>query len=69
MRSFIERVDKRRAILRAAGLPPVQIWLPDTRKSDLRVQLAGASRGCCGTMRRKQMLACLDAASDHEGWR
>lgn len=27
-----ERVQKRRAALRAAGLRPVQIWLPDTRR-------------------------------------
>jgi hypothetical protein len=26
-----ERVQKRRASLRAAGLRPVQIWVPDTR--------------------------------------
>ena len=27
-----ERVQKRRATLRAAGLRPVQIWVPDTRR-------------------------------------
>ena len=27
-----ERVQKRRAALREAGLRPVQMWLPDTRK-------------------------------------
>ena len=26
-----ERVQKRRAALRAAGLRPLQIWVPDTR--------------------------------------
>lgn len=28
-----ERVQKRRNALRAAGLRPVQIWVPDTRRS------------------------------------
>ena len=28
-----ERVKKRRDTLRAAGLRPVQIWVPDTRRS------------------------------------
>ena len=28
-----ERVQKRRDALRAAGLRPVQIWVPDTRRS------------------------------------
>jgi hypothetical protein len=27
-----ERVQKRRETLRAAGLRPVQIWVPDTRR-------------------------------------
>ena len=27
-----ERVQKRRIALRAAGLRPVQIWIPDTRR-------------------------------------
>ena len=31
-RSVNERVQKRRAALREAGLRPVQIWMPDTRK-------------------------------------
>ena len=30
--SVSERVQKRRAALRAAGLRPVQIWVPDTRR-------------------------------------
>lgn len=29
--SRAERVERRRAKLRAAGLRPVQIWVPDTR--------------------------------------
>jgi Protein of unknown function (DUF3018) len=27
-----DRVQKRRQVLRAAGLRPLQIWVPDTRK-------------------------------------
>ena len=30
--SISERVDKRRRALRKAGLRPVQIWVPDTRR-------------------------------------
>lgn len=29
-----QRVGKRRDALRAAGLRPVQIWVPDTRRPD-----------------------------------
>lgn len=30
--SSAERVRKRRAAMRAAGLRPIQIWVPDTRR-------------------------------------
>ena len=32
------RVQKRRAMLRKAGLRPVQIWVPDTRRPDFAVE-------------------------------
>lgn len=35
MASTNERVRKRRNALRAAGLRPVQIWVPDTRRPGL----------------------------------
>ena len=31
--SVVDRVRKRRDALRAAGLRPVQIWVPDTRSA------------------------------------
>jgi hypothetical protein len=31
--SNIQRVQKRRAAMRDAGLRPVQIWVPDTRRT------------------------------------
>ena len=33
-----ERVQKHRAGLRAAGLRPVQIWVPDTRRPDFAAE-------------------------------
>ena len=32
------RVQKRRDALRSAGLRPVQIWVPDTRRPDFAVE-------------------------------
>jgi len=46
-----ERVRKRREALRAAGMRPVQIWVPDTRRP-------GFAEEC-----RRQ--AALVAAADH----
>lgn len=64
-----ERVQKHRAALREAGLRPVQIWVPDTRR-------AGFAQEC----RRQSLLLAqgdaqehdttdwLAAAADTEGW-
>ena len=47
-----ERVQKRRATLRAAGLRPLQIWVPDTRRP-------GFVEEC---RRQARMVAAADAA-------
>ena len=39
-----ERVRKRRAALRAAGLRPVQIWVPDARKPGFAEECRRQSR-------------------------
>ncbi len=54
-----QRVRKRRDALRAAGLRPVQIWVPDTRSPDF----AGECR------RQARLVAVADAADrDLEGF-
>lgn len=54
-----ERVRKRRDTLRAAGLRPIQIWVPDTRK-------AGFTQECA---RQSLAVASADMAdSDLEGF-
>jgi hypothetical protein len=42
--SVNNRVQKRRDALRAQGLRPVQIWLPDTRDPKVRAAFAEAAR-------------------------
>jgi len=42
--SVSERVGKRRAALRAAGLRPVQIWVPDTTAPGFAEECARQSR-------------------------
>ncbi len=39
-----ERVERRRAKLRAAGLRPIQIWVPDTRAPGFADQCRRQSR-------------------------
>ena len=50
-----QRVQKRRDALRAAGLRPIQIWVPDIRKP-------GFTEEC---RRQSQVVAAADAA-DHD---
>lgn len=48
-----QRVQKRRDALRAAGLRPVQIWVPDTRRPDF-------SQEC---RRQARVVAAADATN------
>lgn len=50
--SVNQRVQKRRDALRAKGLRPVQIWLPDTRGQDFAAE----------SLRQSQLAAAADAA-------
>ena len=50
--SVSQRVKKRRDALRAAGLRPVQIWIPDTRRP-------GFAEEC---RRQSRVVAAADAA-------
>lgn len=53
------RVQKHRAALRRAGLRPVQIWVPDTRRAGFAEE--------CG--RQSRLAAQADAAdSDMQQW-
>jgi Protein of unknown function (DUF3018) len=63
------RVQKHRAALRAAGLRPVQIWVPDSRKAGFAAEcrrqclLLGKSRAEAGTLKWLRDIA------DTEGWK
>ncbi len=44
MNTVIERVQRRRDKLRDAGLRPIQIWVPDTRRAGFAAECARQSR-------------------------
>nr|WP_277924452.1 antitoxin MazE family protein [Sphingomonas sp. CROZ-RG-20F-R02-07] len=50
-----ERVRKRRDVLRAAGLRPIQIWVPDTRRP-----------GFADECRRQALVVAAADAADHD---
>ena len=64
------RVEKRRSALRMAGLRPVQIWVPDTRRPDFAAECKRQSKLVSQADRvDKDMLDFMDEAlSDVDGW-
>ena len=63
-----QRVQKHRRALRAAGLRPVQIWVPDTR----RPSFAAECRRQCLLLRRdaadRKTLKWLAHVADTDDW-
>ena len=64
------RVRKRRDALRHAGLRPVQIWVPDTRRPDFAAECQRQSRlVATADAADPDLLAFLDAAmAETDGW-
>ena len=64
------RVQKHRDALRRAGLRPVQIWVPDTRRPDFAAECARQTRLARQADAADHQLGdVLDAAlRDVEGW-
>jgi hypothetical protein len=64
-----QRVKKHRDALRAAGLRPVQIWVPDTRRSDFAEECRRQSMLVAQADVNTEFAEILEAAlSDIEGW-
>ena len=62
------RVQKRRAALRLAGLRPVQIWVPDTRRPDFAKECKRQSRlASQSDTTDVEMLDFMDAALSDMG--
>ena len=55
-----ERVRKHRETLRAAGLKPVQIWIPDTRLESFRKK--------CEQECLSETLTWMAEVADTDGW-
>ncbi|MEO6561752.1 MAG: antitoxin MazE family protein [Nitrosospira sp.] len=69
MRTSISgRVQKHRAGLRACGLRPIQIWVPDTRRPGFAEECRRQSRLLCNDPLEEDTLAWLSAAADTDEW-
>jgi DNA-binding LacI/PurR family transcriptional regulator len=63
-----ERVQKYRAALRAAGLRPVQIWVPDTRRRGFAAECRRQSCSLRGDAAEGETIDWLDQVADRDGW-
>ncbi len=62
------RVQKHRAALRASGLRPVQIWVPDTRRAGFTEECRRQSLSLLDDAHERKTLEQLAAVADTEGW-
>jgi len=63
------RVGRHREGLRAAGLRPVQIWVPDARRPGFTEECRRQSHVLAGDPHERETLDWIEAISDTDGWR
>ncbi len=66
--SVSTRVEKRRDHLRAVGLRPIQIWVPDTRRKGFAEECRRQSRLLANDPQEREILTWIEEVSDTEGW-
>jgi len=59
-----KRVQKHRKALRAAGLRPIQIWVPDVRSKAFAAQARRQSLAVARSAREQDDLAFIESISD-----
>lgn len=63
------RVTRHRSKLRAAGLRPLQIWVPDTRRPGFAEEARHQSMRLWNDVNEKDTLDWLAEVADTTGWR
>lgn len=63
-----QRVSTYRKNLRNAGLRPIQIWVPDTRRAGFAEECARQSQAVRGSHGEADMLDFIENASDLDSW-
>ncbi len=69
MRSAVtERVRKHREQLRAEGLKPIQIWIPDTQSESFRQKCQRESIFLASDPQEAEILKWISQVADTDGW-
>ena len=62
------RVQKHRNSLRASGLRPIQIWVPDTRRKGFKKECLRQSQLLQNDSQELDVLKWINSVSDQDGW-
>jgi hypothetical protein len=62
------RVRKHREALRAQGLRPIQIWVPDTRKPGFQEELDRQCAAVNAGKDEREVLEFIERSMDYSGW-
>jgi hypothetical protein len=68
MPTTVERVRAHRQSLRAAGLRPIQIWVPDTRRAGFAEECARQSQVVRESESESEMLDFIEQSADLDDW-
>lgn len=63
-----DRVQKHRRALRAAGLRPVQLWVPDKRRAGFAEECRRQSESLRGDVHEDETAEWLERVADTDGW-
>ena len=66
--SVSQRVQKHRDSLRAAGMRPIQIWVPDTSREGFAEECRRQSLLVAGDSQETEVLEWIEQVSDTDGW-
>ena len=66
--SVAKRVQKRRAALRASGLRPIQLWVPDTRSPGFAEECRRQCMLLKNDPQEKEIAEWAEALFDDTGW-
>ena len=63
------RVQKHRDKLRAAGLRPVQLWIPDSRRRGFAAECRRQCQALRGDRHEQEIASWLERVADRDGWK
>ena len=66
--SSASRVQRHRAQLKAQGMRPVQLWVPDTRSAEFAAECRRQSAMLAADPQEDDTLNWIEQAADTDGW-